>query len=313
MANTNYVRGILLYNPSSGTLRHQSEAIVQRIATTLSNHGYNLQVHATTHRGSAGKQVKEAIANGAEVIVICGGDGTIHDALQGIAGTSAKLAIIPLGSANALCRELGIPLNPLRAAESYQRTSQRDVQIAHCKTPQGERQFLIMSGAGPDGALMYRMLTTSKGRLGRWTYAMHALHLLFRARFHKFQVRYETVDGTSHTTSAISAMALRIGNLGGIFPGIARGASLNNAHMRLILVKPPAMLGLPLWFLFSWLHLDRWNPYLQTADVQAFHCESSESKVHAQADGEWIGTLPLSVELGQQTITLLIPSTEAKR
>lgn len=302
------MRGILLYNPASGTSRSSRASIVEDVATTLRSHGYELETLATTHRGSAGDQARKAIANGAEVIFICGGDGTIHDALQGIAGTTAKLAIIPLGSANALCRELGIPLHPLKAAEAYRNAVPKELQLTHCNTSQGARNFLIVSGAGPDGALMYRMLTTSKGKLGRWTYAMHALHLLLRARFHKFQVHYETIDGTSHTMSAISAMALRIGNLGGIFPGIARGASLDNAHMRLFLVKPPAMLGLPLWFLFSWLHLDRWNPYLQTADVRAFHCESSESKVHAQADGEWIGTLPLSAELDEQRLTLLIPA-----
>lgn len=302
------MRGILLYNPASGISRATRASIVEKVAAILRNLGYSLYVQATTHRGSAGGQTRQAIAAGAEIIFICGGDGTIHDALQGIAGTTAKLAIIPLGSANALCRELGIPLHPLKAAASYKQTSQRELQIARCDTKQGERSFLIMAGAGPDGALMYRMLTTSKGRLGRWTYAMHALHLLLRSRFHSFQVRYQTPDNAWYTTSAISAMVLRIGNLGGIFPGIARAASLSANTMRLVLVKPPALLGLPLWFLFSWLHLDHWNPYLQTADVQAFHCESSESRVHAQADGEWIGTLPLSVKLDEQTITFLIPN-----
>ena len=304
------MHGILLYNPSSGRSRSSRLATVQQVAELLQRQGYNLKIEATSHRGSAGDQARQAIANGAEIIFICGGDGTIHDALQGIAGTSARLAIIPLGSANALCRELGIPLHPLKAAASYKKTSLRELQIAHCNTPQGERCFLIMSGAGPDGALMYRMLTTSKGRLGRWTYAMHALHLLLRSRFHNFQVRYQTTDGVWHTTSAISAMALRISNLGGIFPGIARGASLSAGTMRLVLVNPPAMLGLPLWFLFAWLHLDRWNPYLQTAEVQAFHCESPEGKVHAQADGEWIGTLPFSAELSEQRLTLLIPGAD---
>lgn len=306
------MRGILLYNPASGRSQSTRASLIERVVATLQSHGYELEIVATTHRGSAGDQARQAIAAGAEIIFVCGGDGTIHDALQGIAGTSARLAIIPLGSANALCRELGIPLHPLKAAEAYRTTRQRELQIARCHTPQGDRYFLIMSGAGPDGALMYHMLTTSKGKLGRWAYAMHALHLLLRARWHNFQVRYQTVDGEWHTTSAISAMALRIGNLGGIFPGIARGASLSASTMRLVLVKSPALLGLPLWFLFSWLHLDRWNPYLQTADVQAFHCESTEGKVHTQADGEWIGTLPLSAELREQRLTLLIPSAEEK-
>ncbi|MEZ2345902.1 diacylglycerol kinase family protein [Terriglobus sp. RCC_193] len=307
------MRSSLIYNPLSGTAHTPRQPVIDQIATMLTAFGFELSITATTHRGSAGQQAREAIANGARIIFVCGGDGTIHDALQGIAGTTAKLAIIPLGSANALCRELGIPLHPLRAAEAYQNTSQRELHVARCSTSQGERYFLIMAGAGPDGALMYRMLTMSRSRLGRWAYALHALYLLFRARFHQFQVRYQTPDAAWHTTSAISAIALRIGNLGGIFPGIARGASLNNEYMRLVLVRCPAFLSLPLWFLCSWLRLDRWNPYLQTADVQAFHCESSEGKVHAQADGEWIGTLPLSAELGQQTVTLLMPHVKQKQ
>jgi diacylglycerol kinase family enzyme len=304
------MQALLLYNPSSGRSQSKRLAMVQQIAGILQRHHYSLRIVATTHRGSAGNQVRDAITNGAEVIFVCGGDGTIHDALQGIAGTSAMLAPIPLGSANALCRELGIPLHPLTTAEAYRNTSQRQVRVARCNTAQGECYFLTVAGAGPDGALMYRMLTTSKDNLGRWTYAMHALHLLLRGRFHNFQVHYQTAEGTWHTASAISAMALRIGNLGGIFPGIARGASLSAETMRLVLVKPPALLGLPLWFLCSWLHVDRWNPGLHIADVRAFDCGLSEGKVHAQADGEWIGNLPLSATLNQQTLTLLMPSAK---
>jgi len=302
------VRGILLYNPSSGTSRHRRESIARQVAEILSNNGYGLEVVATTHRGGAGNQVRQAITQGAEVIFACGGDGTIHDILQGIVGTPAKLGIIPMGSGNALCRELSIPLQPLKAAMAYARTTQSELRVGRCNTPQGQRHFLAMAGAGPDGALMYRMLTRSKGAIGRWAYAVHALHLLFRSHFHPFQVRYQSVDGAQHAHTVISAIALRIGNLGGIFPGIAHRASLGNQHMRLILVSPPALLSLPLWFVFSWLHLDRWNPWLHTADALQFHCEASMGKVHAQADGEWIGNLPISASLDEQSVMLLIPA-----
>ncbi|MEK6396914.1 MAG: diacylglycerol kinase family protein [Terriglobus sp.] len=306
------MRGILLYNPLSGTSRHQRESLVQRVATLLTSHGYILEVHATTHRGSAGNQAREAIAQGAEVIFACGGDGTIHDILQGIVGTTAMLGIIPMGSGNALCRELGIPLHPLKAALAYAHTTQRQLRVGRCNSSQGQRHFLIMAGSGPDGALMYRMLTRSKGRMGRWAYAMHALHLLVRSRFHPFQVRYHSVKGAWHVQTAVSAMALRIGNLGGIFPGIARGASLGNQHMRLILVSPPALLSLPLWFVFSWLHLDRWNPWLHAADIMEFHCEALDGNVHAQADGEWIGNLPLSASLSERSLLLHVPLSSLK-
>lgn len=302
------MQALLVYNPSSGRSQSKRLATVQQVADILRGHGYSLQIVATTHRGSAGNQAREAIAEGAEVIFACGGDGTIHDVLQGIVGTAAKLAVIPMGSGNALCRELGIPLHPLKAAAAYTRTTQRSVRAGVCNTSLGQRHFLIMAGAGPDGALMYRMLATSRSRLGRWAYAQRALHLLLRSRFPTLKIHYQTPDGDWHTTSAISAMALRIGNLGGIFPGIARGASLNNESMRLILVRPPAILSLPLWFLLAWLHLDRWNPWLHTAHVLQFHCEAPKGGIHAQADGEWIGNLPISASLDEQSVTLLIPS-----
>ena len=101
-------------------------------------------------------------------------------------------------------------------------------------------------------------------------------------------------------------MALRIGNLGGIFPGIARGASLNSPSMRLVLVHAPASLSLPLWFLSAWLHLERWNPLLVQEEVTTFQCDGDG--IHAQADGEWVGRLPLSASLTETTVRLLIPT-----
>ncbi|AFL88256.1 sphingosine/diacylglycerol kinase-like enzyme [Terriglobus roseus DSM 18391] len=304
------MRGLLLYNPQAGRNRSAREATVQQIASLLRGHGYELTVTATTHRGSAGDQARSAIAERAEVIFACGGDGTVHDVLQGIVGTSAKLAIIPLGSANALCRELSIPLNPLRAAAAYAARRERRVAVGQCVTTSGERYFLTMAGSGPDGALMYRMLTINRSFVGRWAYLWHALRLLLRGGFRPFRVQWKGADGTEGTAEAVSAMALRIGDLGGIFPGVARGATFNDESMRLVLVKAPALLAMPLWFLSSWLRLERWNPLLSRHDVVSFTCDGAVGRTHVQADGEWVGCLPAMIQLrSSRTITLLLPTT----
>ncbi len=306
------MRGLLLYNPQAGRNRSARDVTVQKIATQLRAHGYELTVIATSHRGSAGEQARSAIAAGAEVVFACGGDGTVHDVLQGIVGTSAKLAIIPLGSANALCRELSIPANPLRAAAAYAATYDRHVAVGRCSTTHGERYFLTMAGACPDGALMYRMITVNRSLAGRWSYLWHSLHLLLRGRFHTFTVRWRSGEGAEGTTQATSAMALRIGNLGGIFPGVARGATLNDKTMRLVLVKSPALLAMPLWFLSSWLRLERWNPLLTTLEVASFTCGDAEGRTHMQADGEWIGCLPATVDLeAARTILMHLPAPKA--
>ena len=303
------MRGLLLYNPQAGRHRDVREAKVQQIASLLRGYGYDLATVATTHRGSACTQVRAAIESGVEVIFACGGEGTVHDVLQGVFGTSAKLAIIPLGSANALCRELSIPSDPLRAASAYGSICERRVAVGRCVSTDGERYFLTMAGAGPDGALMYRMLTVNRGVVGRWAYAWHALRLLFRGRFHPFTVHWRNADGSEETMRAVSAMALRIGSLGGIFPGIAREATLNDMTMRLIMVTPPALLGLPLWFLSSWLRLESWNVLLNTREVVSFTCGGTDQRTHVQADGEWIGYLPATVDLDPgRAISVLLPA-----
>src|SRR5260370_41048589 len=65
---------------------------------------------ATDHAGCA-------VAGGSDTVFACGGDGTIHDVIQELAGTQVALAILPFGTANALAHDLGIPLRPSDAAQ----------------------------------------------------------------------------------------------------------------------------------------------------------------------------------------------------
>jgi diacylglycerol kinase family enzyme len=300
------MRGLLLYNPQAGRNREARAVLVERIAQTLRSFGYELSIAETTHRGSATAQTRAAIAAGAEVVFACGGDGTVHEVLQGIVGTTATLAIIPMGSGNALSRELHVPLDPLKAARSYAFTRTIDVRISQCTLGDQVRAFLVMAGAGPDGALMYQMLAVDRSRWGRWGYAAHALRLFVRGRFTSFAVRYQPALGGCWEARVVSAMAMRVGSLGGVFPGIARGASLQTGSMRLVLVKSPAYVALPLWFAMNWMGLERWNPLLVTCDVTAFECYGNA--IHGQVDGEWMGRLPMRVNVSDAVVRLTVPA-----
>jgi diacylglycerol kinase family enzyme len=303
------MRGLLIYNPASGQHRERRDAVIAQVAAVLRGQRHVVDVVATKERGGAAGQVRAAIEAGAEVVFACGGDGTVHDVLQGVAGTKAALAAIPMGSGNALARELGVPLDPVAAARAFARSEAVDVRLARAEAGGSSRSFLVMAGAGPDGALMYRMLTVDRSRWGRWAYAAHALRLLVCGRFEAFGVRYRVRDDAAWgETRAVSVMAMRVGSLGGVFPGVARGASLHGETMRVVLVKGPAWLGLPLWFAMNWLGLERWNPLLVRVDAVAFACENADATVHAQVDGEWVGRLPMSVTLTGETVRLMVPS-----
>src|SRR5215469_3309877 len=108
----------LLYNPTSGSRRRTRLADVALAATVFGKHGVEALPIATEGPRSAGQQSLAAIAAGADAIICCGGDGTIHDAIQPLvaSGVRTPLGIIPMGTGNGLAAELQIARDPAAAA-----------------------------------------------------------------------------------------------------------------------------------------------------------------------------------------------------
>lgn len=306
-------RAVLLFNASAGRGGPGRLARVQRAADVLRSNGIDAEVLATEGPGTAGQQAAEAVARGADLVFACGGDGTLHEVIQGLAQNLAvTVGILPLGSANALGRHLGLSFDPAEAIRQQLAFSPRMLPLGRvtCTTPRGpdSRFFAVMAGAGPDGMLVYRMLAKSKHRLGRSMYYIRAAQLFLGAGFASFDLRGTSEDGTTLEQEAISAMAVRIGDLGGIFSPLVQGASPSDETLQLTLTERPHHLTLPAWFATSWLRMHRWNPYTQHLRVTSFSCSPTcGDRVHVQADGEWIGTLPMQVAMVPNALRLLMP------
>ena len=307
-------RAVLLYNPSSG--RHPPERLrtLERIAHVLRDRGLQPQIIPTEAAGTAGLQTAKACDQGADIVFACGGDGTVHEVLQGMAWQpQAALGVVPLGTANALARHLQLSLDPVQAALQQLDREPQVIPVGQVtfQTPQGERSryFIVMAGAGPDGALVYKMLVNGKHRLGRLSYYIRAARLFAGTRFGSFPVRIVPQGGAAPMQlEAVSTMAVRVGDLGGLFSPLVRGASLEHPHLRLTIAAPPASLSLPAWFALSWSRLHRWNPHVRTLEVESFTCGSGKgSPVQVQADGEWLGHTPMTVRLIPNALRLLMP------
>jgi diacylglycerol kinase family enzyme len=168
-----------------------------------------------------------------------------------------------------------------------------------------------MAGAGPDGVLVHQMLGAHKSVLGRMAYYLHAARIFASYRFHPFQVELtDAQSGIIETHRAVSVMAVRVDDLGGLFSRLVRrSASVHQSSLEIILLRPPAFLSLPLWFAFGWLGLNRLNPFLLHANVSGFACPAGNGAgPHFQADGEWIGRVPICVSLVPDALRILIPS-----
>jgi diacylglycerol kinase family enzyme len=306
-------RASLIVNASAGRGKNL-QTLIPALIQVLEGHGVRVDPVATTAAGTAQTLAAEAVASGCDVVFACGGDGTVHEVLQGLVGTRAALGVVPLGTANALARSLRLSPDPVKALRQQLSFEPRAIPVGEVRytTRDGEatRYFTVMAGVGPDGALVYRLLAGKRSRFGRGVYYAHAARLFLTRRFPAFRVEYRRSDsGEWREMAGVGVMCARIADLGGVFSRLTRGDSLIDTDLQLIVVKPPAEIGLPAWFALSSLGLHTRNPWLEVVRVSEFRCMplAPGQRIHTEVDGEWIGCLPMSVRLLPNAVSLLMP------
>jgi YegS/Rv2252/BmrU family lipid kinase len=291
---------------------------VPAIMRVLAAHGLTGEMVETAGPGDGTACARRAVEAGSEMVFACGGDGTVHEVLQGLVHTPSVLGVLPVGTANALARNLGLSLDPVAAVTQQMGFEARKIAVGEVCFRGSEkdsfnsqgRYFTVMAGAGPDGVLVYSMLAGSKVMMGRSAYYARAARLFMTRRFAAFRVRYRETGSTSwQERKAASVMGVRVSDLGGIFGRLTPGASLEHGALRLVMVRPPGLVSLPAWFALGHLGLNARNPWLEMVQVDEFECEaiSAGDRVHAQVDGEWMGTLPMKVRMVPDAVRLLMP------
>ena len=158
----------------------------------------------------APKRVKQALDEGADLIVAWGGDGTVQRCLDVMAGGKATLAVIPAGTANLFASNLGIPKDIAEAVQIALGGTSRTIDVGKM---QGER-FGVMAGAGLDARMIRDADGGLKDRLGRLAYVWTGLK---NARAPAFRAKIE-VDGTQWYEGEASLVLA--GNLGEVFAGV---------------------------------------------------------------------------------------------
>jgi diacylglycerol kinase (ATP) len=158
----------------------------------------------------APKRVKKALKEGAETIFVWGGDGMVQRCVDAMAGSDARLAIIPAGTANLFASNLGIPDDIAEAVQVGLNGTERTLDVGKMN---GER-FAVMAGAGLDARMIKDADGGPKDRFGRLAYIWAASKNL---RVEPFKARVE-VNGDLWYKG--DASCLLIGNVGALFGGV---------------------------------------------------------------------------------------------
>ncbi|WP_337875981.1 diacylglycerol kinase family protein [Elioraea sp.] len=193
-------RMLVIFNPAAGARRRRR---FERVAGALAEAGIRFTVADTTAPGHAEALAREAVAAGERVVIAAGGDGTIAEVVNGIAGSETRLGVIPIGTANVFAHELGLPFGAAAIAASLKRGAVRHVIPGAARLASGRtRLFVQMLGVGLDAAVVASLNGALKRRIGRSAYVVETLRQIAAWPFPRLTL---TLDGAPREAAQVIA------------------------------------------------------------------------------------------------------------
>jgi diacylglycerol kinase (ATP) len=308
-------KAMLLYNPLSGPRRGRRLADVEAALSVLRSAGVEASAAPTRAASDATDQTRQAIAVGCDTVFACGGDGTVHDVLQGLVGTHAALGIIPLGTANSLAHDLRLPLSPADAAQAALTAKPRRIAVGRIEYQdfagkRDSRYFTVAVGIGVDAHLFYKLDPLAKRRFGMAAYCAKATRLWLTHKLKDFAVEIAE-EGQGRQAELSQLLAVRIRDFGGVLRQLAPGASLERDDLRLVLFHTRSRLAY-LRYVVRGLFGANWNvPGIELLHSTGAVCRDmasatgAKSRIFVEADGELLGTLPAEISMVRDAVTLL--------
>ena len=280
-------------------MRRNPERILQRTIAALAGGGISPRPLPTSAAGEAGSLAQEAVRQGADLVLVLGGDGTVNEVVQGLIHSNVPLGVLPGGTANVLAMELGLGSRTETAARRLAAFEPRPVALGRITGSFGSRYFLLMAGAGLDANIVYEVSAGLKNAVGKLAY-WAAGFLRFFKRVEQLEV---SVDDQVHRCGF--ALVSRVRNYGGDLE-IATGASLHDDHFEVVLFEGSNPLRYA-WYMLN-VAAKRVQRIRGVRVLQAHRVEIL-TETPVQIDGEYMGRQPVSIEIVPGALHLLLPVT----
>lgn len=167
---------LLIFNPAA---RGEKSRRLHRLIAEQA--GTEVTLAETRAAGDAQEIAARAVADGFDVVIAAGGDGTINEVVNGLGPhATAALGILPVGTVNVFARELGIPLKARAAWDIILRNRQRTLDLAAAEAADQRRYFVQLAGVGIDATAVLLASWELKKRIGPISYLWAGLQTLLR-------------------------------------------------------------------------------------------------------------------------------------
>jgi diacylglycerol kinase (ATP) len=294
---------VLIVNPTAGGGRRVPQ--LDEARRIFREAGIETELQETTAPGEATILARRAVDESRQLAIVCGGDGTVNEAVNGLACSQVPMAVLPAGTANVLAKELGLPWNLPRAAARIAGAPYRRIALGLAipeKSSGGPRYFLSLAGAGADGALVSAVRPEIKLKAGILAYWQEGFRQLSRYTFPLF--RTMMADGPIDASLVIVG---RTKHYGGPFK-ITTEADLLRPEFELAFVTTRSAWRYIAYLPLIWAGKLRGARHVRFFKASSLHCAStSSSTVLIQVDGEPAGCLPVDFRIVPDALTLAIP------
>ncbi|GAC1448489.1 MAG: diacylglycerol kinase family lipid kinase [Isosphaeraceae bacterium] len=293
----------VVLNPKSGGC--DADQARETLNRHLSAAGVACRFHEPSEGDSLGDRVRESVRSGCDLVIAAGGDGTVSAVADALAGAEVPLGIVPLGTANVLAGELGVPLGLddacalLAGDHTLTRIDAMEVAGKH---------YVTQVGVGLDAMMIRDTSHQEKRRFGRGAYIWTALTQFVGFRARRFTL---TVDGATTRPRALQILVANSGTLGARPFRWGPDIRLDDGRLDVCVIRARTVfdvLALGWHFVRGQHQRDPNVRYLSASREVAI---DSSRPFPVQADGEIIGETPVTVRVIPSALRVIVPRPPA--
>ncbi len=289
----------LIVNPAAGK---KNEDALQFIQNAFRDAGVEIQISITQKAGDAHRFSKNAVKNGVDVVAVCGGDGTLKEAAEGIIGTAVSMLILPAGSANVLATELNIPKDLKELCAVITRNDYEAKRIDVAETNHG--LLLVRANLGFTADVVKDTHRDTKNKFGKLAYFMATFHSVKKMKLVEYDLK---IDGTPHHSQGLACMVTNAGNIGFAKISLDRGIDVSDGLLDVLILKK-ANINLLKHILTTLLKKERPDDWSLVSHWQGKNIDVVSTPVQQlELDGEILEKSNLRLKILPAAITVLVP------
>jgi len=290
---------VIIANPVSGSFPQHYAHSLDETLSFLRQRDWQVDLHITKAPGGARQLAREAVTQDVDIVIAAGGDGTINEIIQELAGSKTALGVLPYGTVNIWAREMGIPLQIVDARKVLLNGQIRSIDLGRCN----DRFFLLMAGIGIDGAVTQAIEKKPVKRLGALGYLLIATWL--GLGYPNFQARLRI---NNKRPVKLRALQIIVGNTQ-LYGGALKftwEAKCDDGQLDVCVVRKRSMLGrifVVIDFLLGRKNRQQWVRYYTATSIEI----NTRQPVAIQIDGEPVGHTPASFIIAPGALKVLVP------